>query len=112
MPVYEYLCTDCGPFTNICPMAECDEPDDCPACGAQAPRVILTAPNFSCIPASSRKAHATNERSAHAPKTIGEYKASHGSGCACCSGKAGRLVTKTRSGAKGFPTSRPWMISH
>ena len=24
MPVYEYLCNDCGPFTDMRPMAECD----------------------------------------------------------------------------------------
>jgi putative FmdB family regulatory protein len=112
MPVYEYLCNDCGPFTNMRPMAECDEPDECPGCGLEAPRVILTAPRFSNMSASARTAHATNERSANAPKTVGEYKASHRPGCACCSGKTSRLVTKSRSGAKGFPTARPWMISH
>jgi putative FmdB family regulatory protein len=26
MPVYEYLCDDCGPFTDIRPMAECELP--------------------------------------------------------------------------------------
>jgi hypothetical protein len=78
----------------------------------EAPRVILTAPHFACMPADRRKAHATNERSSNAPKTLNEYKASHGPGCGCCSGKASRLVTKTRSGAKSFPTARPWMISH
>eukprot|EP01035_Chromulina_nebulosa_P015520 gene15520-20566_t len=31
--------------------------------------------------AYTRKAHATNERSSHAPKTSAEYKASHGAGC-------------------------------
>jgi hypothetical protein len=31
----------------------------------------------------------------------------------CCSGKKpARLMTKRKSGAKGFPTARPWMISH
>jgi putative FmdB family regulatory protein len=112
MPVYEYLCNDCGPFTDIRPMAEYEEPQDCPTCASVSPRVILTAPQFSCMPASQRKAHATNERSAHAPKTLDEYKASHGANCGCCSGKKSRLMTKTRSGAKGFPTARPWMISH
>lgn len=114
MPVYEYLCKNCGPFTNLRPMAECDEPDDCPDCGRRSERAILTAPYFSCMPASQKKAHATNERSAHAPKTLDEFKASrHGAGCSCCSGKGkSRLVTKTRSGAKSFPTARPWMISH
>lgn len=115
MPVYEYLCDDCGPFTEMRPMSEYDLPCDCTTCGAESPRVILTAPRFSCMPSESRIAHATNERSRHAPKTVGEYKEqrAHGANCGCCSGKKpARLVTKTKSGAKGFPTARPWMISH
>jgi putative FmdB family regulatory protein len=112
MPVYEYLCDDCGPFTDMRPMAECDAPQDCPQCESQAPRVILTAPNFFCMPSDKRKAHATNERSANAPKSLGEYKASHGPGCGCCSTRPSRLVKQARSGAKSFPTARPWMISH
>ncbi len=113
MPVYDYLCNDCGPFTEMRPMAECDAPLDCPKCESSSPRAILRAPNFSCMSAERRKAHATNERSANAPKTLGEYKASHGPGCGCCSPrKKGRAVNKTRSGAKSFPSARPWMISH
>ena len=72
-------------------------PQDCPHCESEAPRVILTAPNFFCMPSDKRKAHATNERSANAPKTVAEYKASHGPGCGCCSTKKpSRLVTKTQ----------------
>jgi putative FmdB family regulatory protein len=112
MPVYEYLCDACGPFTDMRPMAECDLPQDCPSCTISSPRVILTAPHFACMPADKRKAHAVNERSAHAPKTLAEYKASHAPGCSCCSTKQSRLVKKTKSGAKSFPTARPWMISH
>ena len=113
MPVYEYLCDDCGPFRDMRPMSECDDPQNCPRCEATARRVILTAPNFFCMPSDKRKAIAINERSAHAPKTLDQYKASHGPGCGCCSGKKrARLMTKTKSGAKGFPTARPWMISH
>jgi putative FmdB family regulatory protein len=113
MPVYEYLCNDCGPFTDMRPMSECDDPQDCPRCDSSSPRVMLTAPNFFCMPSDRRAAIATNERSAHAPKTLAEYKAAHSPGCGCCSGKKpARAVTKTRSGAKGFPTARPWMISH
>ncbi|UPK36129.1 zinc ribbon domain-containing protein [Bradyrhizobium sp. 186] len=120
MPVYEYLCGDCGPFKDLRPMAECDDPQACPNCETMAPRVILTAPNFFCMPSEKRKAHAVNERSTHAPQTLAQYKALHGPGCGCCSSgktasdkkKPARLVTKTKSGAKGFPTARPWMISH
>ena len=36
----------------------------------ESPRVILTAPAFFCMPSDKRKAHATNERSANAPKTV------------------------------------------
>ncbi len=115
MPIYEYLCNDCGPFTDMRPMAECDLPQDCPQCETTSPRVILTAPAFFCMPSDKRKAHAANEQSRHAPKTLDQYKAAHGPGCGCCSSgrkKPARLVTKTKSGAKGFPSSRPWMISH
>jgi putative FmdB family regulatory protein len=54
MPVYEYLCDDCGPFKDLRPMAECDDPQVCPQCEIMAPRVILTAPNFFCMPSESR----------------------------------------------------------
>lgn len=115
MPVYEYLCNDCGPFTDMRPMSECDDPQECPSCATEAPRVILTAPHFACMPAETRKAHATNERSRHAPMTLDQYKSTkHGAGCSCCSTskKPSRLVQRGRNGSKSFPTARPWMISH
>ncbi len=113
MPVYDYLCEECGPFTDMRPMAECDAPQPCPACGVLAPRAFLTAPHFALMSGERRLAYATNERSAHAPQRSGEFKARHGSGCACCSGKLSkRIVKQGRNGAKSFPGSRPWMISH
>jgi putative FmdB family regulatory protein len=112
MPVYEYLCNGCGPFTDMRPMAECDAPSDCPACGASAPRVILTAPHFSTMSAAKRQAHAVNERSAQAPQTSASFRASHGAGCACCSAKSSRMTRRGKDGSKSFPASRPWMISH
>jgi putative FmdB family regulatory protein len=115
MPVYEYRCGACGPFTQMRPMAECELPSDCPECGARAPRVILTAPHCSTMSSQARLAHATNERSAHAPRTLSSMKASaksHGAGCSCCSGKSSRMMRRGKNGAKSFPTSRPWMISH
>jgi putative FmdB family regulatory protein len=112
MPVYEYLCSDCGPFTDMRPMAECDLPSGCPACGASAPRVILTAPHFSAMPVAKRQAHVANERSAHAPRSLSSLKSSHGAGCACCSKTSSRMARRNKDGSKSFPASRPWMISH
>lgn len=109
MPMYEYLCEGCGPFAEMRPMAEYDRPLACPGCGLQAPRVILTAPNFSSLSGTRRLAHATNERSANAPRTLADTKTVHGRGCSCCSGKASRSL---KNGAKTFPKARPWMISH
>jgi putative FmdB family regulatory protein len=110
MPVYEYLCDDCGSFTQMRPMAECDLPSDCEHCGREAPRVILTAPHCSTLSAQTRLMHATNERSAHAPRT--SSNGTHGAGCSCCSGRSNRLVRRGKNGSKSFPTTRPWMISH
>jgi putative FmdB family regulatory protein len=113
MPVYDYECRSCGAFTDVRPMAECDLPLPCPACGDLAPRAFLTAPNLGTMSGERRLAHATNERSAHAPQRLGEFKAKHRPGCACCSGKlSGRKTLRGKNGAKSFPASRPWMISH
>jgi putative FmdB family regulatory protein len=115
MPVYEYLCAACGPFTAIRPMAEYEKPHPCPECRRKAPRVLLTAPRFSAMSMELRAAHATNERSAAAPHTLSALKAQHGAGCACCSplsSKKGRKTARGRNGAKSFPGARPWMISH
>ena len=47
MPVYDYLCGRCGPFTEMKPMAEADLPHKCPTCRRKAPRAFLTAPYFA-----------------------------------------------------------------
>ncbi len=54
----------------------------------------------------------------HQPKSsrdlAGGYgRLRHPSGCGCCSGGGIRSATvRAASGAKAFPTKRPWMISH
>jgi putative FmdB family regulatory protein len=111
MPTYEYMCSDCGPFTQMRPMAESDLGSECPHCGDEAPRAFLTPPNFSGMSSELRVAHATNERSRHAP--VSSASKGHGSGCSCCSGKGlSRKTLRRKDGSKSFPTSRPWMISH
>lgn len=115
MPFYDHECGTCGPFTDMRPMALSADPAVCPACGALSPRAFLTAPQLSTLSSTVRKAHATNERSAHRPKMTGETRDGghrHGPGCGCypASGK-GRAV-RGQDGSKAFPERRPWMISH
>ncbi len=122
MPVYDYLCPQCGPFTEMRPMSESDRPRACPACGDKAPRAFLTAPYLAAMTAERRRAHATNERNAAAPRTLSGSQAAHGSGCGCCSARSNFGAAARRKGAKGtaakgtatksFPARRPWMISH
>jgi len=40
MPVYEYECRACGPFSDARPMASCALPAPCPRCAGDAPRVL------------------------------------------------------------------------
>jgi putative FmdB family regulatory protein len=114
MPVYDYDCMRCGPFTMLRPMAECKFSAACPRCGEDAARAFLTAPYVAAMPADQRLAHATNEQSAHAPRRSnqGNY---HGAGCNCCGQKATQKAAGGRgdkNAAKSFPGRRPWMLSH
>lgn len=108
MPVYDYACDDCGPFTAVRPMAAYQDPCACPDCGADAPRVMLTAPALAGMDPARRIAAATNERSSHAP----ESSKSHGPGCGCCSGRKLKAPAENAAAMKSFPSARPWMISH
>jgi putative FmdB family regulatory protein len=69
MPTYEYECADCGPFTEVRPMAEFDRPQPCPDCTLPAPR-LLTAPALS---------GGAQQAMDGAPST-----SAHSGGCACC----------------------------
>ncbi|PPQ29927.1 FmdB family zinc ribbon protein [Rhodopila globiformis] len=108
MPVYDYLCATCGPFTAIRPMAEFEQPQPCGHCGEPAPRALLTAPAMSGLDPSRRHAAAVNERSAHAPARIQQHPA----GCACSTGSDRQKPRAEPVAAKSFPAQRPWMISH
>ncbi len=109
MPVYDYLCRACGPFTAIRPMAAFADPFPCEDCGADAPRALLSAPSVSGLDGGRRAAFTANERTAHAPARVSR----HPSGCGCCSGsRRGALRAEPIAAAKSFPAQRPWMISH
>lgn len=116
MPSYDYICADCGPFCEIRPMSQSDEPCACPACGAEAPRALLRVPYFSMMDRAMRTANAANERSRHAPRVSSERGEKsyplHGATCGCCKPGGKSSAVLTADGAKGFPSKRPWMISH
>jgi putative FmdB family regulatory protein len=69
MPTYDYECADCGPFSEVHPMAAFDRPQPCPDCAHPAPR-LLTAP---ALAGGAREADA-----GAAPARA------HAGGCACC----------------------------
>jgi putative FmdB family regulatory protein len=67
MPTYDYECEDCGPFTEVRPLAEYDRPQPCPDCGRDAPRLLTVA----AIGGGAVEAPAAPARA-------------HPGGCACC----------------------------
>ncbi len=110
MPSYDYLCATCGPFNETRPMSEAAEARACPGCGQASSRAILAAPRVGLLSAAQRGAHATNERSRHAPRSL---SGGHAAGCSCCSGLGrGKTGASSPEAAKGFVGKRPWMISH
>jgi len=108
MPAYEYRCDTCGDFVALRSIADRNTPCACPGCGADATR-MMSMPALATLSATTRSAHATNERARHEPKSSAGHV--HGPGCGCGSGKKTATV-KAPDGAKAFPTKRPWMISH
>ncbi len=113
MPMYEYFCESCDyVFTDLRSMAEYHEPSQCPVCGTASPRTVASAPRLNCMRADQRKAHQTNERSAHAPRMSG-HGHSCGSGCQHHHHKAATTETTTdKPSLKNQPGKRPWMLGH
>jgi putative FmdB family regulatory protein len=70
MPLYEYLCDDCGRFEMMRRVSERDEPALCPECHAQAERVQTGAQIRRSGGASGDDA--------------GSYGFQHRGGCSCC----------------------------
>ena len=100
MPLYEYICQDCGPFTEIEKMARASEPMPCPSCEQLAPRGI-SAPFLANMDPNNRVAHQRNELSSHEPKVGNVKKHDHSHG----HGHSHRKVHAHKG-------SRPWMIGH
>ncbi|MGE4482096.1 FmdB family zinc ribbon protein [Acidocella sp.] len=111
MPVYDYMCPHCGPFTALMPMAAFEDDLDCPECGKAAPRALLNVPHFALMSGTKRKAYAVNEKSAYEPDST-RKSGRHPPGCGCCAKPPGKLKADAPAPMKSFPGSRPWMISH
>ena len=113
MPTYDYACPQCGGFEAFRTVNARNDAALCPDCGAASARVFVSAPQLALMDDGRRSAMATNERARHEPKRSGDYaQLKHPAGCGCCSsGKRGATVTAA-NGNKGFPSKRPWMISH
>lgn len=114
MPTYDYDCPGCGGFDAFRTLAQRNEPAACPDCGAASQRVFVSAPRLALMNGDARAAIGVNERAQHEPKSSRDYqRMRHPAGCGCCSTSGKRSATVTApSGAKAFPSKRPWMISH
>ncbi len=113
MPTYDYECPDCGGFEAIRPMSARNEPADCPHCGESAPRVMVASFGLPYMESTTLKAMEANERARHEPRSSKNYVSQkHPAGCGCCSSGRKTHTVTAPSGAKAFPSKRPWMISH
>lgn len=81
MPIYDYACDACGPFTALRPMALFRDPCACPECGGGAARIVVSAPALIGGSTSGRVAFAATEPSASAARP---GPAAHPAGCGCC----------------------------
>jgi putative FmdB family regulatory protein len=68
MPLYDYQCDGCGPFREWRRMSDYAQPATCPDCGSSAERLMATP--VIGMDSGLRRAHATNERSAHEPRVV------------------------------------------
>lgn len=57
MPIYGYICTDCGhEFDRFLPLARYNEPQNCPECSGTA-RKVLTCVVHGDVPRSEKDRH-------------------------------------------------------
>ncbi|MEM9253376.1 MAG: zinc ribbon domain-containing protein [Planctomycetota bacterium] len=105
MPLYEYHCDDHGTFAEFASVADCEKPQPCPDCGAEARRAI-TIPRLTAMPKQTRIAHERNEKSRVEPHVCGP-------GCGHNHGKK-----KPNLDRDGQPVlepvrgPRPWVVEH
>ncbi|OCC03195.1 hypothetical protein BA190_19615 [Labrys sp. WJW] len=99
MPLYNYVCDDCGPFDEWVPMADAGKACACPTCSEPGQRDVA-APQLSLMNGTLRRALTRSEKSGTEPKVV---KKAHLAGCGCGICKVGK---------KGPSTRHKWMIGH
>jgi len=109
MPLYEYFCTKCDDaFTQFNTILNYKRSSPCPDCGQSSKRKIFSAPNVNAMNPITRKAHQTNEKSAHEPKV--RNKREH-----VCNSSCNHNHSKTQKSANDLKQQsgrRPWMLGH
>ena len=69
MPIYDFVCEECGPFEQRRPAAESGTPAACPSCGREARRVY-SMPNTRRMPTALSGAMDRAEKSVHEPEVV------------------------------------------
>ena len=69
MPIYEFLCRDCGSFEQWRSFAEVSVPMTCPSCNGEARR-IYSMPATKNLSAAFSNAMNRVEKSAHEPEIV------------------------------------------
>src|ERR687896_410375 len=69
VPVYAFICDDCGPFEQRRSFTEAGDPMGCPSCGRETRRVY-SMPNTRKISAVLSGAMDRAEKSAHEPEVM------------------------------------------
>lgn len=110
MPIYEYRCEACGPFTALRRLSEFEQPAHCDGCGALSPR-IPSLPRLARMGHTVRVAHERNERSVHEPARVRR------SSCGCSGAHHCRSTQDKPQGGTPLQgqtrkTARPWMLGH
>lgn len=108
MPLYEYNCEECGPFTELRRMSECDMPAACPICSDPASRMI-SVPRLAIMDKNNRTAWERNERSAHEPRRL---KAGQGHDHGSHDHKGAHHHDHGTHKQKHSHAGRPWMLGH
>lgn len=91
VPIYDFICENCGPFELRRSFAEAGEQAVCPSCEEEAKRVY-SMPNTRSMSTGLSKAMNRAEKSAHEPE----------------------VVSRPAGGApsQGHNHGRPWSLGH